>query len=134
MKRKEKSEEKGFGTKNIEGIVKTLTEAEDQKRLAEQELDYCDKKTQDLLHELELVEHSYHETARLSKDLKDIRMRRRVAKETIDLLTPVCEWKNEQSGAINRLNKVIGEMRKIDEKRKNAVYYYRADNAGKIIG
>lgn len=123
-----------IGTSDVELIVKILTNAADQLRIAEQELDYCDKKTQDLLHELELVNHSYHENARLCIELKDIRKRRRFAKETIDLLTPVVTWKNEQSGAINRLNKVIGEMRKVDEKRKNAVYYYRADDAGKMIG
>ena len=116
-----------FETRDVEQIMRTINEAYEQYKMADAELEYCDKKTQDILHELELVNHKYHETAKLSLELTDIRRRRRVAKDTLELLYPIVHWRDQQQGALGKLSNVIGEMRKIDEKHRNAVYYYRAD-------
>ena len=119
---------------SIEGIRNTLELNCEMLKNAEAELDYCDRKSQDILHEMELVEHSYHEIAKLGVELIEIRQRRRAAKDVIELLTPVVEWKNEQKVGLQRLNDVIGKMRKIKEKQTHRLYYYRADNIGEIIG
>lgn len=123
----------GFNASDVEYITRSINEASTQYSMAEAELDYCDKKTQDILHEMELVQHTYHEIAHLANELRDIRKRRRIAKDAIDLLAPLIQWKNEQTAAINKLNKVLGDMRKIQNKQDSAVYYYRADNAGRMI-
>lgn len=123
----------GIETKDIEYVLKVINEAYSQFNMAESDLDYCDKKTQDILHELELVDHSYHETAKLSKELRDIRRRRRIDKDTMELLDPIFKWRSDYIGAINKLTNVLGSMRKIDEKHKNKVYYYRADANGEMI-
>lgn len=126
----------GFSSKDVEYIFRTVNEAYDQYKMAESELDYCDKKTQDILHELELVEHTYHEKARLGVELSDIRKRRRIAKDAIDVLSPIVKWRDEEflaGKALSRLQKVLGDIRKVEEKQKNAIYYYRADNAGTMI-
>ena len=120
---------------DIEQMRNIVLTAETEFRNATEELNYCDKKTQDILHEMELLDHSYHETAHLATELRDIRRRRRVAKNTIERLEPVVRWKNEQAGAMNKLSNVIGIMRKIEEKHNSQVYYHRADDkAGQIIG
>lgn len=126
----------GFSSKDVESIIHVFNEALFQFNMAESELEYCDKKTQDILHELELVHHTYHETARLSIELSDIRKRRRAAKEAIDLLKPLVLWKEEESQgnkALSKLSGILGTMRKTEEKQKNAVYYYRADDVGTMI-
>lgn len=126
----------GFSSKDVESIIHVFNEALFQFNMAESELEYCDKKTQDILHELELVHHTYHETARLSIELSDIRKRRRAAKEAIDLLKPLVLWKEEESQgnkALSKLSNILGTMRKTEEKQKNAVYYYRADDVGTMI-
>lgn len=122
-----------FETNDIEQIRIILQEAEHHYKLAESELDYCDRKQLDILHEFELLDLSYHDGAHLAKELSDIRKRRRVAKNTIDLLSPVLKWKTESSGALTKLNNLIGQMRRIDEKQENCIYYKRADDIGEMI-
>lgn len=122
-----------FGTNDIEQIRIILQEAEHHYKLAESELDYCDRKSQDILHEFELMDLKYCERARLGKELTDIRKRRRVAKNTIDNLSPIIRWKQEANGTLQKLNSTIGQMRKIDEKQENCIYYKRADDIGEMI-
>lgn len=122
-----------FETKDVENIFRIVNEAYEQYKMADAELDYCDKKTQDILHELELINLTYHESAKLGRELIDIRKRRRLAKDTIEFLYPMVHWRDQQQGPLGKLSNVLGEMRKIDEKHKNAVYYYRADNSGDRI-
>lgn len=123
----------GIEVQDIEQIVKVLNEVNLQFNMAEDDLEYCDKKTQDILHELELVDHSYHEIAHLSKELSEIRKRRRIDKDTIELLDPILKWRSDFIGPITKLSNVIGAMRKVQEKQKNKVYYYRADGNGEMI-
>lgn len=122
-----------FDTNDIEKIRTVIQEAEHHYKLAESELDYCDRKQQDILHEFELLDMNYHEGAHLARDLQDIRKRRRIAKNTLDLLSPVMKWKQENVGAIQKLNGLIGQMRKIEEKQENCIYYKRADEVGEMI-
>lgn len=124
-----------FAVSDIERIRMIFQEAERQNRNATVELEYCEKKQQDILHELELTEADYHEGAKLSRELAEIRRRRRNAKNLIELTGPVVKWLSEQSGAMSKLSNVIGQMRKIDDRQKNAVYYVRTgENAGMMIG
>lgn len=100
-----------------------LRDAETDFSSAQTELKYCDDRTQDILHDLELNEHTYHERGKLTTELVDIRKRRRVAKDTIEILTPLHEWANIQSVALHKLESVLGEMRKIDTRRENRMYW-----------
>ena len=118
----------------LDSIRKNLTEIEDDLNQARQEKEYCEKKTQDILHEIELVPHTYHEIAHLSQDLAEIRRRRRIAKDIIEMTEPIVEWKNNEKVTWNRLDATIGKVRSIEEKLQHRVYYKRADNVGEIIG
>lgn len=126
-----------FDSKDLETVWSIFEDAESHYRRAQEEITYCDKKQQDLLHEMELVDHTYHEVGKLAKELIDIRRRRRTAKNTLDLLEPLVQWRKEQGNqaSLNRLSIVLGKMRKTEEKQKNQVYYRRADDGnGDIIG
>ena len=108
---------------------------------AVKELDYnrtivkhCEDKTQDIMHELELVDHTYHERAKLAAELAEVRQQRRTSKDLCELLTPLVSWYEKQQPAVNALTRVLGEMRKIDEKRDNRLYYKRADGSHDVIG
>ncbi len=98
--------------------------------MAQDELNYCDKKTQDVLHELELCELTYHERARAATELRKIRQRRRAAKDIIDTVTPLINWMSCQTAAINMLKKYLGEMRKAESKTEGRVYYKRVHDTG----
>ena len=115
-------------------ILQYFRETQQLTRIATEDQKYYEDKTQDLLHELELVKHSYHEQAKIAREMADIRKKRRDAKELIELLTPLIEWQTANATAVKSLERTLGEMRKIFVKQENRQYYYRADNHGDVIG
>ena len=117
-------------SKSIEDALNMFAQASESLKMAQNELDYCDKKTQDLLHEIELCEWTYHERARAAIDLRMIRQRRRAAKDIIDTLTPLISWIDSQANAVNQLKQCLGAIRKAESKMEGRVYYKRAAGAG----
>lgn len=95
---------------------------------------WCENKTQDILHELELVPHTFNERGKLAKELTEVRQKRRVAKDAIELLEPLIRWAADHKKSIDALTKVLGDMRKIDNRRENRLYYKRADGNHEVIG
>ena len=123
-----------MSSKSVETILAVISECETAIHNAQDELEFCNRKTQDLLHELEIETLSYHERAKLAMDLMDIRKRRRAAKDIIELDTPLLEWANNQVAPINALKRCLGEMRKVENKQANRVYFRRAgDSDGDMI-
>lgn len=119
---------------SIAAFLKFLKDASAELEVSKREVDYCERKTQDMLHELELIESmTYHERAHLSTDLVDIRRRRRAAKDMIELLTPIVEWRNDAKLIWDKLERVLGSIRKIEDRQKNRVYWKRADDKGGFI-
>ncbi len=116
-------------SQSVEDALNMFSQADESLRMAQNELDYCDKKTQDILHEIELCEWTYHERARAATELRKIRQRRRAAKDIIDTLTPLINWMSCQNAAIELLKKYLGEMRKAESKMEGRVYYKRACEA-----
>lgn len=110
-------------TIELERILTQFRDAESALSMAHTELKQCDDRTQDILHDLELNDHTYHERGKLTTELVEIRRRRRVAKDTIELLNPLCTWLTNNSKQIHMLESVLGEMRKIDTKRDNRQYW-----------
>ncbi len=121
-------------TKDIENVLDLFRWANTELNMANDDLKYCDDKTQDYLHELELVEHTYHERGRIAKESSELRQKRRAAKDRIELVTPFVNYAIQYKSSIEGLQRVLGEMRKIDEKKANRMYFYRADDKGKTIG
>ena len=123
-----------FESRDIERIFDILNDAKLNYQKAQDEMTYCDRRQQDLLHEIELVTHGRREIANIGIELAEIRRRRRVAKNTIELLAPVAKWRQEQAGPLTKLSNVIGSMRKIEERQQNQVYFKKTgDDAGEII-
>ena len=62
----------------------------------------ADNETQDLLHRLELHDDTYHDMARISRELKRVRQERRKAKDTVAELEPVCKGAEVAGAASGR--------------------------------
>ncbi len=120
--------------KDVENVLHFIREAEDAVVLAEDERKICEDRQQDILHDLELVDHTHNERGRMGKELTEIRRQRRTAKNACELLYPLCEWIANNGNAIKALQRVLGEMRKIEDKQKNRQYYRKADGKGEVIG
>ena len=120
-------------TEDIETIKDILKSIDDQYAWAWAENKYCDNKTQDLLHEMELLDNTYHQTAHLGVELSNIRRRRRDAKNLIELLGPIVSWKKKWPAAITELNGVIGKMREAEELQRTTRYTTKTDDSKKVI-
>jgi len=116
-----------FTADNLKDIREICKQADEANNNAIWTLDYCNGREDDILHELELKDLTYHQQAKLAKELTDIRRKRRDAKNQIALLEPFLDWKANYRKAINDLSGVIGKMRAAADRQKNMVYHSRID-------
>ena len=68
-------------SEHVENFLNFLREAQREYNIAADDEKSANGATQDILHSIELEEHKYHEYARLSKALREVRQERRRAKD-----------------------------------------------------
>lgn len=79
----------------------------------------------DMEHQLELTDMSYHEKAKLAVKLQDLLRERRFEKDRCENLTPIVEaWKN--GGYLSGLERALGEARKVERRFENRIYKLKA--------
>ena len=116
-------------SKNIEVFLDFLRETVTQYNMADTAEAEANDLTQDLLHQIELQEHSYHEFAALSKELKVVREERRKAKDTKSAATPIVGWIENNRQTIKDLERLLGDVRKAERSSENRIYTPRAKKA-----
>lgn len=92
------------------------------------------KKTQDILHALELQHCNYHERAKLATELVCIRQERRDAKDVMATVEPLIDWAKNNEAAIRSLEKVLGEIRKVEKSIESRTYYPRTEVVKQVLG
>ena len=111
----------------IENFLNFIREAKISYNYAKNSLDEKNMQTQDILHSLELLEHNYHETAKIAKILINVRQERRQYKDIIQKLEPIINWQNNNLKIISNLEHLLGEVRKNE---KQIYYYYSRKRLG----
>ena len=114
-------------SKDLERFLDFLKSAESQLDQAMAGQQEAEAETQDILHSLELEKHSYHEMAALSRKLAEIRQTRRQNKDIVAQLTPVVEWTRENDAAVRSLQRLLGDLRKVERSTQNRFYTPRTD-------
>lgn len=102
-------------SKRIEEFLAFLRDAEQEYRMAEADEQEANAETQDLLHSLELEEHTYNEYAKLSKEMKEIRKKRRAAKNKMAECLPVLEWVEQNRAVMKSIERLLGDVRKAEK-------------------
>lgn len=74
-----------------------------------------EKKTQDILHMLELDNLNYKERAKLATQLKNIRQKRRRYKDEVEELECIVQFKKENKNLVNMLTQLLGKQRKVEK-------------------
>lgn len=121
-------------SEHIEGFLDFLREAQREYNIAADDEKSANGATQDILHSIELGEHKYHEYARLSKALREVRQERRRAKDIEQQIQPLQEWAAENAKAIKNLEQVLGAVRKAGRNMQERHYIPRTDVVKKILG
>ena len=108
-------------------LLKFISQCQANFSIAETIQEDTEAETQDILHKLELEEITYHEYARLSKALKKVCIERRKAKDTIEQLGPLVTWVVQNNKVIKELERVLGEMRKVEKNMQYRHYNPKTD-------
>ena len=107
----------------IENFLNFLREAQREYNIAADDEKSANGATQDILHSIELGEHKYHEYARLSKALREVRQERRRAKDIEQQIQPLQEWAAENAKAIRTLSRCSGRLEKRSAICRNATTF-----------
>ena len=98
-----------------------------------QEID-MDNRTQDILHNIELCDNDQYGYIVRGIALKDIRQKRREAKNTKEVTKPIVDWMRENTEAIKSLEKLLQATRKIEKRAAGRQYQHRTDTVAGLPG
>lgn len=121
-------------SESISQFLTFLKNVVDENQAAKSEEADADAKTQDLLHELELGDNTYHDTAKLAKGLREVRMDRRRAKDTIVITDPIVKWADTNKRFIDLLKQLLGEVRKAEKRTQDRHYVERTSIIEDVLG
>lgn len=111
----------------IEGFLNFLKKSEADYNIAVSSEKETDLQTQDLLHTIELRETGYHDMAKMAKLIKEVRQKRRDAKDTRIKCQYIIDWIEENGKVIKSLERLLGEVRKIERNLENRSYFPKTD-------
>lgn len=120
-----------MNSKPIEDFLQFLRDCEQQYHMAEADEVEAVGITNDILHNLELLEHDDGEVLSLGRDLIEARRKRRGAKDTIGESAPVLAWIEENRITVKSLERLLGEVRKAERSMENRIYFPRTKGTAK---
>lgn len=95
-------------------------------QMAQEEVRKEDKRTQDILHRIEL-EAGYNERCKLATQLRDSRKTRRKNKDIVEELEPVMEYLTSNKKAVDAMGQLLGKMRKVEKYHESRSYHPRIE-------
>ena len=121
------------GSEHIKAFLDWLREARRDYNIAVEDEQDANNEQQDILHSIELDDHSQHETARLTEVLKETRQRRREAKKQIERLKPIREFVDYKSDIIRAMERLLGDVRQAERLVENRSYTFRTDIVARTL-
>lgn len=118
----------------LESFLKFAYKARKEYEDAIEQVRKIDLATQDILHAVELEEHSNLEYIRLSCILKDLRKERRKAKDKQAMLKPLVDVFNKHTQTMGEFGRALGEMRKFERGMGSRQYDWRTDIVKRTLG
>lgn len=119
---------------HIKAFLDWLREVRREYNIAVEDEREANDQTQDILHSLEFDENGYHQSARLSRALRNIRRNRRMAKVVQEKLRPVLEWEEDNPETVKSLEKLLGAVRKAEKCVEGRRYTRRTDAVQRALG
>ena len=114
-------------SEQISNFLSFLTESQTEYNYSYEEVNRLDKLTQDYLHQLELDNLKCAERSKVATQLAICRKDRRYYKDKVEELQPLINFfkVNENIRAIEKLKKVLGEVKKEERGHENRFYVPR---------
>ncbi len=114
-------------SESLAAFLELLRESERECVSALNTMTDSDAATQDLLHFLELKDPSPAELVDIGERIVTIRQTRRAAKDRAEILSPVVEWIAQHKETVKSLERLLGELRKIENRHASRFYTPRTD-------
>ena len=111
--------------REISKVTNTLSIAGRLYKEAREEISTLDRETQDILHSLELTDLNDEDLLVQLKDLQKIRIYRRKAKNFLEAVEPLHNFTKNNPDIIKKINKLRGEIDKVNLSIKERKYYPR---------
>jgi hypothetical protein len=88
-----------------------------------------DARTQDILHDIELNEHTDEELLALTQELAVVRRERRIDKDAFEIAEKIklCMARQEIPVAVKAFERMLGDVRKVENYHENRVYRRKVD-------
>lgn len=83
--------------------------------------------SQDLLHDLELKEHTTAELTKFAKKIKQARKERRAAKDKSFTAMPIVQWAEDNASTIKGMEQLLGAVRKAEKNVEGRIYTPRTN-------
>ena len=116
-----------ISSQQLNDFLAFLREAEQQSNMARADNEEANNETQDILHEIEFGGYDPRKTGRLVKKLGGVRQKRRNAKNTIEITTPILSWCSENKDVVKSLQQLLGDIRKVEHRIETRVYAPRTN-------
>lgn len=112
-------------SKGLEDFLAYLRDTAEKCRMAEADRVFTDAATQDILHALELGQDKAGDRARLALKLREVRRKRRTAKDTAEQTEPIAAWVKQNPQTVKALERLLGEVRRVERKEQSRTYIPR---------
>ncbi len=111
----------------IDEFLRFIRDCAIQYDYAVNEVKRCEDQTQDILHKLELEDIKYKERAKYATMIQKIRRERRELKDEALLKAPIVQWGKSHIKELNELEKLLGEVRKLEKACESRSYKNRTN-------
>ena len=112
----------------IKAFLSLIEKAEKETEFLNQEISDCDKAIEDLLHDIEFDNFYRTEGHHKARQIKEIRQRRREAKDLLRYTTPIRDFLRSNQKIRNELHKILAGFDYTEEMQKKRVYTPRVLN------
>ncbi len=114
-------------SEDIKRFLDGIRDSAMELNIALEEEKETNSQTQDILHAIELEQYNPRKGKKLIYTLRAVRKNRRLAKDTIERLTPIYEWSQDNQTVIKGMEKLLGTVRKVEKLQESRTYSQRTD-------
>ena len=111
----------------IADFLALLSFAETRYATAQEDEQEANAETQDILHSLEFRWHDPRKAARLTRKLSEIRQKRRMAKDDMEIAGLILNFRDKNAGMVKALRRLQGDIQTTEQNFERRSYQFRTD-------
>ena len=111
----------------IADFLELLDYAQERYATAQDEEQEANAETQDILHSIEFQWYDPRRTARLTRKLSEIRQKRRIAKEDLEIAGLIVNFAHANGAFVKALKRLHGEVQSTERIQAQRSYQFRTD-------